>query len=72
MLPPRSTATIIWPGQATSYTLGRLEIPAAREQARHSAGDGFDIKAFHDRVLEDGSVPLTYLREKISAAFPRR
>lgn len=60
---------IIWPGQATSYMLGRLEILAAREEARKAAGSAFDIKAFHDRVLEDGSVPLTFLREKIRASF---
>ena len=60
---------IIWPGQATSYMLGRLEILAAREDARAAAGAGFDIKAFHDRVLEDGSVPLTFLREKVRASF---
>ena len=34
-------------------------------------GAAFDIKAFHDRVLEDGGVPLTFLREKIVAAAPR-
>jgi uncharacterized protein (DUF885 family) len=56
---------IIWPGQATSYMLGRLEILAAREEARKSAGAGFDIRAFHDRVLEHGSVPLTFLRAKL-------
>jgi uncharacterized protein (DUF885 family) len=60
---------IIWPGQATAYMLGRLEILAAREEARKAAGNAFDIKAFHDRVLEDGSVPLTFLREKIRATF---
>jgi uncharacterized protein (DUF885 family) len=60
---------IIWPGQATSYMLGRLEILAAREDARRTAGAAFDIKDFHDRVLEDGSVPLTYLRDKIRASF---
>jgi uncharacterized protein (DUF885 family) len=60
---------IIWPGQATAYMLGRLEILAAREEARRTAGSTFDIKAFHDRVLEDGSVPLTFLRQKIRASF---
>jgi uncharacterized protein (DUF885 family) len=49
--------------------LGRLEILAAREEARQTAGAAFDIKAFHDRVLEDGAVPLTFLREKIRGAF---
>lgn len=58
---------IIWPGQATAYMLGRLEILAAREEARQAAGTAFDIRAFHDRVLEDGSVPLTFLRDKLRA-----
>src|SRR5262249_4559045 len=58
---------IIYPGQATSYMIGRLEIGAAREEARAAMGAAFDVKAFHDRVLEDGGVPLTFLREKIRA-----
>ena len=58
---------IILPGQATSYMLGMLEILAAREELRKAQGSAFDIKAFHDRVLEDGSVPLTFLREKLRA-----
>jgi len=56
---------IIWPGQATSYMLGMLEIRKARDEAQARLGSRFDIKAFHDRVLEDGSVPLSYLSEKI-------
>jgi uncharacterized protein (DUF885 family) len=58
---------IIWPGQATSYLLGMLEIRRARDDAQRRLGSRFDIKAFHDRVLEDGSVPLSYLTEKIRA-----
>jgi uncharacterized protein (DUF885 family) len=53
------------PGQATSYMLGNLEIRRLREMAQSQLGDRFDIKAFHDRVLEDGAVPLTVLRAKI-------
>ena len=45
--------------------LGTLEIVAARDEAKKAAGNAFDIKAFHDRVLGEGSVPPTYLREKI-------
>jgi uncharacterized protein (DUF885 family) len=62
---------IIMPGQATSYMLGRIEILAAREEAKKAAGSAFDIKAFHDRVLEDGGVPLTFLREKIRSGAQR-
>ena len=58
---------IIWPGQATSYMIGKVEISAARDEAQKRMAERFDIKAFHDRVLEDGGVPLTYLREKIRA-----
>jgi uncharacterized protein (DUF885 family) len=58
---------IIMPGQATSYMLGRLEIVAARDEMRKAEGNAFDIKRFHDRVLEDGAVPLTYLRAKLRA-----
>ena len=56
---------ISWPGQAPSYMIGRLEILRLREQARTTLGTTFDIRAFHDRVLEDGTVPLGLLRIKI-------
>ncbi len=56
---------ISWPGQAPSYMIGRLEILRLREEARAALGDRFDIKVFHDRVLEDGTVPLAALRTKI-------
>ncbi|HVS12387.1 MAG TPA: DUF885 domain-containing protein [Thermoanaerobaculia bacterium] len=56
---------ISWPGQGGSYMLGRLEILRLRERAREGLGDGFDIRAFHDRVLEDGSVTLPMLAAKI-------
>jgi uncharacterized protein (DUF885 family) len=58
---------IVWPGQATAYMIGMLEIRAARDEAEGALGSRFDIKAFHDRVLEDGGVPLTFLRAKIRA-----
>jgi uncharacterized protein (DUF885 family) len=53
------------PGQATSYLLGALEIRRLRELAEAELGDGFDIRKFHDVVLEDGAIPLTQLEEKI-------
>lgn len=58
---------IIMPGQATAYMLGRLAIDEAREHARQRRGASFDIKAFHDRVLEDGAVPVSFLTSKIDA-----
>jgi uncharacterized protein (DUF885 family) len=53
------------PGQATSYMLGNLEIRALRAQAERELGSKFDIKAFHDRVLENGGVTLAILRSKV-------
>jgi uncharacterized protein (DUF885 family) len=58
---------ISWPGQAPSYMIGRTEIMRLREAARAAMGERFDIRAFHDRVLEDGTVPLAVLRAKIEA-----
>jgi len=56
---------IITPGQATSYMIGMLEMVRLREMAEERLGDRFDIREFHDRVLEDGGVTLPMLREKI-------
>ena len=56
---------IIYPGQAASYMLGMIEIRKARDAAEKTMGSRFDIKTFHDRVLEDGAVPLTFLKDKI-------
>lgn len=55
------------PGQATSYMLGNLEIRRLRAEAEARMGDGFDIRAFHDRILEGGPLPLSMLAEKIEA-----
>jgi len=54
------------PGQATAYMIGSLEIRKLREEAKAKLGDRFDIKAFHDVVLEDGSLPFWVLRLKVN------
>jgi uncharacterized protein (DUF885 family) len=46
--------------------IGRNEIMRLREKARAELGDRFDIRAFHDRVLENGTVPLELLRTIVS------
>jgi uncharacterized protein (DUF885 family) len=56
---------IATPGQATSYMIGNLEIRRLREMATKQLGSRFDIKEFHDVILEDGSLPLWVLREKV-------
>jgi uncharacterized protein (DUF885 family) len=57
----------IWPGQLTAYDSGDLEIVALRRQAEVTLGDRFDIREFHEKVLENGSIPLGYLRQHIEA-----
>jgi uncharacterized protein (DUF885 family) len=56
---------ISWPGQATSYMLGNLEIRALRSGAERRLGSRFDIRKFHDRVLEHGAVTLPMLRQQV-------
>ena len=53
------------PGQSTAYMTGNLEIRRLRELAERRLGARFDLRRFHDRVLEDGAVSLGMLRRKI-------
>jgi uncharacterized protein (DUF885 family) len=57
----------IQPGQVTAYDSGGLEIMALRREAEAALGARFDIRQFHQRVLENGAIPLTALRANISA-----
>ena len=52
-----------WPGQAVSYKIGEITIRELRKRAEESLGKKFDIRAFHDALLENGSVPLSTLEE---------
>jgi uncharacterized protein (DUF885 family) len=58
------------PGQATSYMMGRLEIDSIRAEAEQRLGERFDIKAFHDAVLSNGTVPLPVLKTIVTARLP--
>jgi uncharacterized protein (DUF885 family) len=53
------------PGQATAYMIGNLEIRRLRDEATQKLGARFDIREFHDVVLEDGTMPLWVLRQKV-------
>ncbi|MCZ3010833.1 DUF885 domain-containing protein [Acinetobacter baumannii] len=53
------------PAQALAYKMGQLKILELRELAKHELGDRFDIKAFHDMVLNAGTLPLNILDARI-------
>ena len=54
-----------WPGQALAYKVGELKIRELRERAENALGQEFDLRAFHDAVLENGSIPLSVLEQHI-------
>jgi uncharacterized protein (DUF885 family) len=69
-LPEREIGTevdryIAWPAQALSYYLGERVILEERARAEKALGDRFNLRAFHDAVLELGSVPLPVLQQRI-------
>jgi len=57
---------IAWPSQAVAYKVGQLKILELRDRAKRSLGDKFDIRAFHDQVLDSGALPLDVLDTRIN------
>ena len=58
---------IAWPGQALAYKMGQLTILKLRDEAKKQLGVKFDLKAFHDEILNGGSMPLDLLQERVEA-----
>jgi len=58
---------IVWPGQALSYKVGERAIDGIRRHAQTELGDRFDWKSFHDRVLDDGALPLALFEARMRA-----
>jgi uncharacterized protein (DUF885 family) len=57
---------ISWPGQALSYKMGQLQILALRDRAQKELGSRFDIKEFHDEILDSGALPLDVLETQVN------
>jgi uncharacterized protein (DUF885 family) len=58
---------IVWPGQSTAYKIGMMQMLELRQKAVDGLGDQFDLKAFHNVVLSNGSMPLELLERVVDS-----
>ena len=57
---------ITWPGQALAYKIGELKIKELRKKSEDTLGENFNIREFHDLLLQNGAIPLYLLEEQVN------
>jgi uncharacterized protein (DUF885 family) len=63
---------IVWPAQALSYKLGELKIRELRARAQSALGSRFDLRRFHNAILDDGPLPLNILEKQMESWIERQ
>jgi uncharacterized protein (DUF885 family) len=63
---------ISWPGQALAYKIGELKFKQMRAIATRELGDKFDVRSFHDALLEKGALPLDVLESRMNSWILRQ
>jgi uncharacterized protein (DUF885 family) len=58
---------IVMPGQACSYKIGEIKMVALREKAKLQLGEKFDLRKFHNVILQNGPMPLSLLEQVVEA-----
>jgi uncharacterized protein (DUF885 family) len=63
---------ISWPGQALSYKIGEIKIRELREKAETALGEKFDIREFHEIILEEGTITLSIMENRINSYIKKK
>jgi len=63
---------ISWPGQALSYKIGEIKIRQLRKEAEEALGDRFDVRDFHEIILEEGTVTLSIMDKRVKSYIDKK
>ncbi len=63
---------ISWPGQALSYKIGEIKIRQLRKEAEEALGDKFDVREFHEIILEEGTVTLSIMDKRVESYIDKK